>query len=133
VYSRAWAQGRMVFTVLINIVLCPFSHISIANATSSYVLVQDVRKPAVTTWIPIDVNRLSRNLAHNPLGSVPLIGLLPTYRVRLVSPAANPCLGLKKLLSVNQVLMSGISLRSSTISTKLIIFDVKTDLLSCAG
>jgi hypothetical protein len=31
-----------VFTVLINIVLCPFSHISIANATSSYVLVQDV-------------------------------------------------------------------------------------------
>jgi hypothetical protein len=42
VYSRAWAHGRMVFTVLVNIILCPFSHILVANGTSSYVLVQDV-------------------------------------------------------------------------------------------
>ena len=32
----------MVFTVLVNIVLCPFSHTSIAIDTSLYVLVQDV-------------------------------------------------------------------------------------------
>ena len=34
VYSRAWAQGRIVFTVLFNIVLCPFSHILVAIDTS---------------------------------------------------------------------------------------------------
>ena len=33
----------MVFTVLTNIVLCPFSHILVTNNTSFYVLVQDVR------------------------------------------------------------------------------------------
>ena len=38
----------MVFTVLVNIILCPFSHISIAKATSLYVLVQDV-----SSWIVI--------------------------------------------------------------------------------
>jgi hypothetical protein len=32
----------MVFTVLIDIVLCPFSHILVAIGTSFYVLVQDV-------------------------------------------------------------------------------------------
>jgi hypothetical protein len=32
----------MVFTVLVNIVLCPFSHTSLALDTSLYVLVQDV-------------------------------------------------------------------------------------------
>ena len=34
----------MVFTVLANIVLCPFSHILAPNHTSVYVLVQDVSK-----------------------------------------------------------------------------------------
>jgi hypothetical protein len=37
----------MVFTVLIHIVLCPFSHISISNATSPSVLVQDVSKTII--------------------------------------------------------------------------------------
>ena len=37
----------MVFTVLIDIVLCPFSHISVTNSTSLYVLVQDVSKPTI--------------------------------------------------------------------------------------
>jgi hypothetical protein len=32
----------MVFTVLVNIVLCPFSHILVPIDTSFYVLVQDV-------------------------------------------------------------------------------------------
>jgi len=32
----------MVFTVLANIVLCPFSHTLVINNTSSYVFVQDV-------------------------------------------------------------------------------------------
>jgi signal transduction histidine kinase len=35
----------MVFTVLTNIVLCPFSHILVTTNTSFYVLVQDVRVP----------------------------------------------------------------------------------------
>ena len=30
------------FTVLVNIVMCPFSHILVATDTSFYVLVQDV-------------------------------------------------------------------------------------------
>ena len=32
----------MVFTVLVNIVLCPFSHILVPNFTSLYVLMQDL-------------------------------------------------------------------------------------------
>ena len=36
----------MVFTVLANIVLCPFSHILAKTNTSFYVLVQDVSKSA---------------------------------------------------------------------------------------
>ena len=35
----------MVFTVLANIVLCPFSHTLVINNTSLYVLVQDLRIP----------------------------------------------------------------------------------------
>jgi hypothetical protein len=34
----------MVFTVLANIVLCPFSHTLVISGTSLYVLVQDVSK-----------------------------------------------------------------------------------------
>jgi hypothetical protein len=40
--NSATRQGRMVFTVLIDIVLCPFSHILVAIDTSIYALVQDV-------------------------------------------------------------------------------------------
>jgi hypothetical protein len=44
----------MVFTVLIYIVLCPFSHTLVTNTTSYYVLVQDVS--IFTTDVAPDAN-----------------------------------------------------------------------------
>ena len=43
------------FTVLANIVLCPFSHILVTNSTSLYVLVQDVSN------LIVDVDRAACN------------------------------------------------------------------------
>jgi hypothetical protein len=48
----------MVFTVLIDIVMCPFSHILVAIDTSCYVLVQDV---SIRIWI--DAAKIS-HVAH---------------------------------------------------------------------
>ena len=42
----------MVFTVLTNIVLCPFSHILVTINTSHYVLVQDVSHAIVGSLMP---------------------------------------------------------------------------------
>ena len=70
----------MVFTVLVNIILCPFSHISIAKATSLYVFVQDVSNPTLLNHIDALKARLDR---LRPLPPELVDNLREVYDIRL--------------------------------------------------
>jgi len=73
VYSRAWAHGRIVFTVLSNIVLCPFSHILVTIDTSLYVLVQDVslNLPLNNFAINCQLSTVNCLIRYQQLGDIP--------------------------------------------------------------
>ena len=59
------------FTVLVNIVMCSFSHILVATDTSFYVLVQDVSIPISALLLPDFFLRLDILLLIVSVGYIP--------------------------------------------------------------